>query len=115
MDAVVAKSSRVRRSRPENAEDETIVHGIPYSHSVSAEDAQNGFARLLDRAQENPTAITRQGKPVAVVLSVKEYESLQRLDDAYWIARTEKALAEEERLSAEESETFTQELLNAKD
>ena len=95
--------------------DETIVHGIHHANAVSVEDAEDRFDRLLDKAQAHPVAITKQDKPVAVVLSVEAYENLQRIDDGYWIARAELAEAEGDWLGVEESEAFTQELLNAKD
>ena len=80
----------------ESAENQTIVNNISCTYAVDTEDAENGFNQLLNKALENPTAITRQGKPMAVVLSGQEYKSLQHLD-------------------AEESEAFSQELLNTKD
>ena len=70
---------------------------------------------LIDEAQETPVVITRQNKPVAVLLSVQEYEHLQRLDDAYWTARAEANLARNNRIGVEESEKFLQEMLNASD
>ena len=120
MNALAAKHSHARRSRSETAnsksnKDETIVHGIPHAHAISTEEAKSKFGQLLDKAQENPTAIMRQGKPVAVVLSVQEYESLQRLDDAYWAARADANLARNNRIGVEESEAFLREILNAPD
>ena len=100
---------------PPLQDDETIVHSIPHAHAVSTEDAESSFDRLLDKAQENPTAITRQGKPVAVVLSVQEYECLRRLDDFYWEARAKEGKAKSDGLNVEEAEEFFHKLLDDPD
>ena len=47
---------------------------------VSATDAKQGFAEVLDAAQRGPVTIRRQKRDVAVVLSVAEYEKLTRLN-----------------------------------
>ena len=86
-----------------------------YAHRFSTADAKNRFDALLKKAQENPVAITKQGKPVAVVVSAQDYEHFQRLDDAYWAARADAAFAKGDWLGFEESEAFTQEMLNAED
>ena len=41
---------------------------------VSATDAKQGFAEVLDAAQREPVTIQRQKRDVAVVLSIAEYE-----------------------------------------
>ena len=40
---------------------------------ISATDAKQGFAEVLDAAQRGPVTIRRQKRDVAVVLSVAEY------------------------------------------
>ena len=47
---------------------------------VSATDAKQGFAEVLDAAQRGPVTIRRQKRDVAVVLSVAEYAKLTRLN-----------------------------------
>ena len=47
---------------------------------VSATDAKQAFAEVLDAAQREPVTIRRQKRDVAVVLSVAEYEKLTRLN-----------------------------------
>lgn len=81
---------------------------------VTAKKAQNAFGALIDTARREPVTIERYGRPVAVVLSNEEYERLEALDDAYWAARADKA-AKEGFLSADETEAFFQEILNAED
>lgn len=47
---------------------------------ISATDAKQGFAEVLDAAQRGPVTIRRQKRDVAVVLSVAEYAKLTRLN-----------------------------------
>lgn len=47
---------------------------------VSAAEAKQGFAEVLDAAQREPVVIRRQKRDVAVLLSVAEYEKLTRLN-----------------------------------
>lgn len=44
--------------------------------NMSAKDAKNEFGLLLDTARAEPVTIAKHGRPVAVVLSVEEYERL---------------------------------------
>lgn len=70
---------------------------------------------VLDMAQRNPVRIERGGKPVAVLVSRHEYACLTRLEDIYWGARAEAAEAKGDYMSAEESEAFLREMMNAPD
>jgi prevent-host-death family protein len=47
---------------------------------VSANEAKQRFAAILDAAQHEPVTIRRQNREVAVVLSTREYERLQGLN-----------------------------------
>ena len=60
---------------------------------VSSSEFKNQFGEYLAMSRDEPIAIQKSGKPVAIVLSPVEYEHLQRLDDLYWIARAEAAEA----------------------
>ena len=82
--------------------------------TVPAAEAKQSFGRLLDDAQREPVVIERNGRPVAVVLSVAEYELFERLEDAHWGKRAEEAL-KEGSLGPEESERFLRSLLHAED
>ncbi|MEE8544196.1 MAG: type II toxin-antitoxin system Phd/YefM family antitoxin, partial [Alphaproteobacteria bacterium] len=78
--------------------------------TFAASEAKNEFGRLLDTAQREPVTIEKKGRPVAVVLSLEEYERLEALDDAWWAARADEA-AEEGFIGPEESEKLMRELL----
>jgi prevent-host-death family protein len=48
---------------------------------VVSADAQGGVPALVDRAQHEPVTIERNGRPVAVVLAVEEYERLNEAEE----------------------------------
>ena len=48
--------------------------------SMSARDAKNAFGLLLDKARAEPVTVEKHGRPVVVVMSVEEFERLNRLD-----------------------------------
>jgi prevent-host-death family protein len=47
---------------------------------VSATDAKQRFAALIDAAQREPVLIRRQDRDVAVVLSAEQYERIRRFN-----------------------------------
>jgi prevent-host-death family protein len=47
---------------------------------VSATDAKQRFAALLDAAQSEPVVIRRQNRDVAVIISPERYERMRRND-----------------------------------
>ncbi len=47
---------------------------------VSATDAKQRFAAMLDAAQREPVVIRRQKRELAVVLSLEQYERLRGLN-----------------------------------
>ncbi|WP_432470843.1 type II toxin-antitoxin system Phd/YefM family antitoxin [Amphritea sp. HPY] len=49
---------------------------------LNASDAKREFGELLLKAQSAPVGINKNGKPVAVMVSAKEYEQLQALQEA---------------------------------
>lgn len=47
--------------------------------TTTAADAKRNFGALLDRAQREPVTISKNGCPVAVVMSITDYEEHQQL------------------------------------
>lgn len=45
---------------------------------MSAKDAKNAFGLLVDTARAEPVTIEKHGRAVVVVLSVEEFERLNR-------------------------------------
>lgn len=48
--------------------------------TITASEAKQSFAALIDAANREPVIIQRQKRDVAVVLSIAEFERLQRLN-----------------------------------
>ncbi|MGJ8723898.1 MAG: type II toxin-antitoxin system Phd/YefM family antitoxin [Roseibacillus sp.] len=46
-------------------------------NSFAATDAKNSFGRLLTQVQRSPVEITKQGKGIAVLLSMEAYQEIQ--------------------------------------
>jgi len=57
---------------------------------VPALKAKTKLGKYLSACQKCPIQITKYERPVAVLISVREYERLVKLEDLYW---GEKALA----------------------
>ena len=45
--------------------------------TIPATEAKNKFGDLLEAIQSSPVEISRKGRPVAIVLSIKDYEEIQ--------------------------------------
>lgn len=45
----------------------------------------------LDMAQRQPLAVEKNGRPVAVLMAMEDYERLANLENDYWLARAEAA------------------------
>lgn len=73
--------------------------------TITATEAKNHFGEYLEKTISDPVFIQKTGRPVAVMLSVKEYERLTGLEDAYW---AQKALAAEKTgyIGKKESKEF---------
>jgi antitoxin Phd len=73
--------------------------------TMSATDAKQRFAALLDAAQREPVMIRRQNRDVAVIMSAEEYERIRRSN----VARLQHLC---ERVSAQAAERgLTEEIL----
>ncbi len=51
---------------------------------TTATEIKNHFGEYLEGALLEPVVIEKTGRSIAVMLSMKEYERLMALDDAYW-------------------------------
>jgi prevent-host-death family protein len=49
--------------------------------SISATEAKQRLAALLDAAQREPVVIRRQNRDVAVVISAEEYERIRKINN----------------------------------
>jgi prevent-host-death family protein len=78
--------------------------------TLSANEAKTNFGELLLRAQREPVQINKNGKPVAVVLSVEEYEGIETLKLRLLQARAMQAMADIEADSLVDGELFFNQL-----
>lgn len=62
--------------------------------TATATDIKNRFGEYLQSAIREPVLIEKTGKPVAVLMSLDDYERLSALEDAYWIMKAREAEAE---------------------
>ncbi len=68
--------------------------------SLSANEAKTQFGEMLLKAQRAPVQINKNGKPVAVIISMEEYESNEALK-----LRLLQSRATQARLSIESGNT----------
>jgi prevent-host-death family protein len=78
--------------------------------SLSANEAKTHFGDLLLKAQREPVQINKNGKPVAVVMSVDEYQGIEALKLQLLQTRVTRAKADIESGNLAEGETFFDEL-----
>jgi antitoxin Phd len=81
--------------------------------TISASEAKQGFANLIDIASREPVIIQRQKRDVAVVLSMAEYERLTRLNVAEFQRFCDRIGSQAEAAGLDEDKLA--ELLTAKD
>ena len=78
--------------------------------SLSANEAKTHFGDMLIKAQRAPIQINKNGKPVAVVISAEEYESIEVLKLRLLKLRAIQARADIETSDLVEGESFFNEL-----
>ncbi len=61
---------------------------------INANDAKREFGEVLLNAQRSPVKINKNGKPVAVVLSISEYSRLQTFREKYLQSAIDAGLAD---------------------
>ena len=49
---------------------------------LAAKDAKYGFGRLIGLARAEPVTVSKNGRPVVVVLAIEEYDRLKALETA---------------------------------
>lgn len=61
---------------------------------LSASDAKREFGDVLLKAQKSPVRINKNGKPVAVVVSIAEYEQLEAYREEHLKAEIDAGIAD---------------------
>ena len=62
--------------------------------SLTANEAKSQFGDMLLKAQRAPVQINKNGKPIAVVMSMDEYEGIEAMKLRLLQARVDKAKAD---------------------
>ena len=82
---------------------------------ISVEKAENQLGEFLNMAETDPVAIRESNGRTVVVLSMKQYELFEQLEDMYWAARADEVVDENDWMSTEKSKELLQKMLNARD
>lgn len=82
--------------------------------SLSANEAKTHFGDLLLKVQRQPVQINRNGKAVAIVLSVEDYTNLESLKMQYLHTRVEQAKKDIANGQVIAGDVFFEELLKGK-
>lgn len=80
------------------------------SVTIDASEAKAKFGQCLEAALTDSVIIRKSKREVAVMLSVKEYERLQAMEDQLWALKAEIA-AQEGFLTVQESSDFLKNIL----
>lgn len=78
--------------------------------ALSANEAKTQFGDMLLKAQRAPVQINRNGKPVAVVISMDEYESIEALKLRLLQSRVPQAMADIKAGNTVDGESFFDDL-----
>lgn len=83
--------------------------------NLSASDAKREFGEVLLKVQKEPVGINRNGKPVAVMVSVEDFNRFQLLKEACLKAELAKGVASLERGDFVDGDSFFNDLLSKVD
>lgn len=83
--------------------------------TLTANEAKTHFGELLLKAQQQPVTINKNGKPVAVVMSVDEYEQIEQLKLQYLKARAAQAQIDITENNLIDGEAYFAKLLSSAD
>jgi prevent-host-death family protein len=81
---------------------------------LTANEAKTNFGELLLKTQRMPVQITRSGKPVAVVMSSKDYDIIEEFKMRYLKEELAHSLADETAGRIEDYDSFFNDLMAGK-
>jgi len=81
---------------------------------LTANEAKNNFGDLLLKTQRNPVHITKSGKPVAVVMSSKDYEIIEEFKMRYLKEELARSRNDETAGRVEDFDSFFNDLMAGK-
>lgn len=62
--------------------------------NITANHAKTRFGELLMNVQKSPVQIDKNGRPVAVVMSIEDYQATEKLKEAWFAQRMADAESE---------------------
>lgn len=83
-------------------------------NTLSANQAKTNFGSLLFDVQHSPVQINKNGKPVAVVMSMDEYQQIEEFKLQLLKMRAKQAQVEQEADQLIEGDTFFDELFTGR-
>ena len=82
--------------------------------ALTANDAKTQFGDMLLKAQREPVQINKNGKPVAVVISMDEYQQMEEVKFALLQERAARAKLDIENGNLVEGKQFMSDLIAGK-
>ncbi|TCQ86190.1 MULTISPECIES: type II toxin-antitoxin system Phd/YefM family antitoxin [Rahnella] len=82
--------------------------------SLSANEVKTQFGDVLLRVQREPVQINRNGKPVAVMLSIEDYQMLEEVKMRLLKEKVSRAETDIARGDVMDGETFFAQLMSGK-
>ncbi len=82
--------------------------------ALTANDAKTQFGDMLLKAQREPVQINKNGKPVAVVISIDEYQQMEEVKFTLLQERAARAKIDIENDNLIEGEQFMSDLIAEK-
>lgn len=79
---------------------------------LSANEAKTQFGDMLLKAQREPVQISRNGKPVAVVISAEEYQAIEAMKQQFVQEKIARARNDIASGQLTDGETFFDQLLD---
>ena len=79
--------------------------------TMPAAEAKTNFGALLDTAQREPVTISKKGRPVAVMMSIQDYETHIAIKRDLLRAELQKGLKQLDRGKSTDGQEFMQTLL----
>ena len=76
--------------------------------------AKNRFGELMMKSQKEPVQITRSGKPIVMVVSIEEYNFMEKLKLRYVREHLKESLADTENGNFKNGDTFFSDLMAGK-
>ena len=79
--------------------------------TLSVAETKSTLSEQLRNIDDNPVRITKNGKPVAVIISDVRYTEMKRIEDLLYVKMAEMA-SQEGFLSTEDSEALNNEIMS---